>query len=50
MCERCERRAERDREMWLAIARALGTVSNGITGVIRAIERRHAADDNRRAA
>lgn len=50
MCECCDRRERQDRAMWLAMARALGTVANGITGVVRAIERRYGEQAHRKAA
>lgn len=52
MCDCCRQREERDKAMWLGIARALGTVANGITGVVRSIEKRYTdkSIQDRRAA
>jgi hypothetical protein len=52
MCECCQKREERDKAMWLGIARALVTLTRGITGVANAIEKRYGDKpvQNRRVA
>jgi hypothetical protein len=50
MCECCRERDERDKALWLGIARALVQVTRGITGVVNAIERRYGDKPNERKA